>query len=104
MNIRESAAQARGAAIELAATAGEVNNRALAQIADALRKNAAALVAANRQDLERAQAQNLAPPLLKRLRFDEAKIAESCTGLQLSLIHISEPTRPTATSRMPSSA
>ncbi len=90
MNIRESAAQARSAAIELAATAGEVKNRALAQIADALRKNAAAIVAANRQDLERAQAQNLAPPLLKRLRFDEAKIAESCTGLQ-SLMALPDP-------------
>ena len=90
MSIRESAAQARRAAIALASTAGEMKNQALAEIARTLKENAAAIAAANRQDLELAEKEHLAPPLLKRLRFDTQKLDESCTGLQ-SLMALPDP-------------
>ena len=48
------------------------------------------IVAANRLDLERAAREDLAAPLLKRLRFDEAKIAETCLGLR-SLEGLADP-------------
>ena len=57
-------------------------NRAIAGIARSLEKNVREIEAANRLDLERARQENLAAPLLKRLRFDEAKISEACVGLR----------------------
>ena len=90
MDIRQTAARAKSAAIQLAAVSSEVKNRALARIAQALEAAAADIVAANQADLSRAGREQLAPPLLKRLRFDEAKIQEACTGLK-SMIALADP-------------
>ena len=90
MDIRQTAARAKSAAIQLAAVSSEVKNDALTRIAQALETAAADIVAANQADLERAGREQLAPPLLKRLRFDEAKIQEACTGLR-SMIALADP-------------
>jgi glutamate-5-semialdehyde dehydrogenase len=90
MDIQTIAAQAKAAAIQMAALETEVKNRALADIADALETRRAEIVAANRTDLERSQKAHLAAPLLKRLKFDDAKIAEACEGLR-SMIHLPDP-------------
>ena len=45
---------------------------------------------ANRADINRAEQENLAAPLLKRLRFTKGKIEESCKGLE-SLIQLDDP-------------
>ncbi|MBW1980834.1 MAG: glutamate-5-semialdehyde dehydrogenase [Deltaproteobacteria bacterium] len=82
MDTRQAALQAKGAAIQLAAVGGELKKRALAAIATTLEKRTNDIVSANRQDLERSRKENLAAPLLKRLKFDEAKIKEACQGLQ----------------------
>jgi len=90
MEIQEIAATAKLAAIKLAAVSTDIKNRALAEIADALEAEADAIVAANAADLERAEQEHLAAPLLKRLRFDQAKIQEAVDGLK-SMIQLADP-------------
>ncbi|MBN2132012.1 MAG: glutamate-5-semialdehyde dehydrogenase [Sedimentisphaerales bacterium] len=90
MTITERAAAAESASIRLAATKTEAKNAALTQIAKALEDRSSEIVAANREDLAAAERDNLAAPLLKRLKFDEAKLADVCAGVQ-SLIKLDEP-------------
>ncbi len=90
MDIKQIAIQAEEASIQLAAVRGEVKNQALAEIARALERNKADIVAANRVDMQRSEKENLAVPLLKRLRFDEDKIKEACDGLE-SLMGLADP-------------
>ena len=90
MDIQTIAAQAKTAAIQMAALGTEVKNQALAQIAEALELRRAEVIAANQTDLDRSEKENLAAPLLKRLKFDDAKIAEACEGLR-SMIRLPDP-------------
>jgi glutamate-5-semialdehyde dehydrogenase len=90
MDIQTIAAQAKTAAIQMAALGTEVKNQALAQIADALESRRTEVIAANQTDLDRSEKENLAAPLLKRLKFDDAKIAEACEGLR-SMIRLPDP-------------
>lgn len=80
--IRETAEQARKAAFSLAMSSNEDRSQALLCVADALEAGCAAIFEANRQDMERSQAEGLAAPLLKRLKFDEKKLATVCAGLR----------------------
>jgi len=91
MSLEQVAAAAKAASNPLAAAKTDDKNKALAKVAKALQSNAAQVAAANQQDLEEAQQNNLAGPLLKRLRFDQAKIAEVCQGIE-SLIQLEDPT------------
>jgi len=90
MSIAETAAAAKAASIRLAAVGTEQKNAALAEIAAALTAASEQIVAANSKDLAAAEKDNLAAPLLKRLKFDEAKIANVCAGIE-SLIKLSDP-------------
>jgi len=89
MDMQQLARRAKAAAIHLAAGTDE-KNLALEEIARSLEARSADIIAANARDMERSEKERLAPPMLKRLRFDEAKIAEACQGLQ-SLIRIPDP-------------
>ena len=62
----------------------------MAQIAKNLKLRSEQIVAANEEDLAKAAAENLAAPLLKRLKFDESKINEVCSGID-ALIRLDEP-------------
>ncbi len=90
MDIRTIAAQAKTAAISMAGLGTDIKNRALAEIAAALESRQADIVAANRSDRDRSEKENLAPPLLKRLKFDAVKIDEACAGLR-SMIQLPDP-------------
>jgi glutamate-5-semialdehyde dehydrogenase len=90
MDIKQTAIQAKEASIRLAAATSKVKNHALAEIARALELNKTDIVSANRADMERSEKENLAAPLLKRLRFDEDKINEAREGLE-SLIGLADP-------------
>ena len=90
MDIKQIATQAKKASIGLAAVNNNVKNEALAAIARSLELNKAEIVSANRVDMERSKKENLAAPLLKRLRFDEKKIKEACEGLE-ALITLPDP-------------
>jgi glutamate-5-semialdehyde dehydrogenase len=90
MNIKQIASAAKSASIRLGAVNTETKNNALKAIAKALRQHSAEILAANRQDLAEAQKNNLAGPLLKRLKFDEGKIDEVIAGIE-SLIKLDDP-------------
>ena len=90
MDIRLMAERARMAARRAALLSGTEKNQGLEQIALRLEERAAAIFAANQSDLARSQAEGLAAPLLKRLKFDAAKLAEVVAGLK-SLISLPEP-------------
>jgi glutamate-5-semialdehyde dehydrogenase len=90
MGISEKAKKAKSAAILLGAVKTEVKNTTLAQIAKALKNHSAEIIAANQKDLRIAERNKLASPLLKRLKFDEGKIADVCAGIE-SLIKLDDP-------------
>ena len=90
MNTAEIAGAAKSASIRLAGVKTDVKNKALAEIAKALKKKSNEIVSANKEDLAAAEENNLAGPLLKRLKFDEGKIADVCAGIE-SLIKLDNP-------------
>jgi glutamate-5-semialdehyde dehydrogenase len=90
MGISELTAAAKAASIQLAAISPEVKNRALAEIGKNLTLRSEAIIAANEDDLEKAAAEHLGAPLLKRLTLDESKIHEVCGGID-ALIGLDEP-------------
>lgn len=90
MSIAQIAVRAKKAAIELAAVSGDIKNKALGAVAKSLDLNRSAIVEANTIDMQHAENARLAAPLLKRLRFDQAKIDEVCTGLE-SLMRLEDP-------------
>jgi glutamate-5-semialdehyde dehydrogenase len=90
MNLLELAQAAKKSAILLSAADAKQKNAALAAIGQALKQNSARIIEANQRDLDKAKTENLAAPLLKRLKFDSAKIAETCSGIE-SLIGLADP-------------
>ena len=90
MTTLEKAQEAVQAKTLLGSLDHETKNRALDAIIKVLRDNRQAIVAANQGDLERAEKERLAAPLLKRLKFDGPKIEASCEGLA-SLIALPDP-------------
>ncbi len=90
MSISETAAAAKAASIRLAAVGADQKNAALAEIAAVLSAAAHQIIAANKQDLATAEKDNLAVPLLKRLKFDKEKLSAVCAGIE-SLIKLSDP-------------
>ncbi|MDD5459554.1 MAG: glutamate-5-semialdehyde dehydrogenase [Phycisphaerae bacterium] len=90
MSIEILAAKAKQASIRLGALAGEQKNLALSQIAANLRKNAGKIAATNKIDIGNAEKANLAASLLKRLKFDEKKIEDVCSGIE-STITLEDP-------------
>ena len=81
MSIRGTAEAAKSASIQLAAAATATKQKALKNIAEAMQANCEAIVASNREDLRISEDNNLAAPLLKRLKFDEEKIADVIAGI-----------------------
>ncbi|MHC4644953.1 MAG: glutamate-5-semialdehyde dehydrogenase [Planctomycetota bacterium] len=90
MSIAETAAAAKAASIRLAAVKTQLKNAALADIAKALEGARDEIIAANKTDLLNAEKNSLAAPLLKRLKFDEAKIADVVAGIE-SLTKLDDP-------------
>lgn len=90
MTIQQKAKQAKTASIHLAAVSATQKDEALGNIARTLLARKNEIINANRLDLTKAKADNLAPPLLKRLKFDESKIQEACEGVE-SLRRLPDP-------------
>jgi glutamate-5-semialdehyde dehydrogenase len=90
MTTLEKAEQAVQAKTLLGTLDHKTKNKALGTIIKALQDNRQAIVAANQGDLERAEIEQLAAPLLKRLKFDDQKIDETCEGLA-SLMKLADP-------------
>jgi len=96
MSIAEKAKKAKSASILLSAAKTDIKNAALARIAEALKNKSAEIIAANQKDLRLAEKNEIASPLLKRLKFDESKIADVCAGIE-SLIKLDDPVGRTLT-------
>lgn len=90
MQIEEMARRVKEASIQLAAVGTEVKNKALARIAGALLERRDEIIAANNADLIRSEKEKLPEPLLKRLKFDAAKITDAVEGIN-SLIALPDP-------------
>ncbi|MCJ7778115.1 MAG: glutamate-5-semialdehyde dehydrogenase [Sedimentisphaerales bacterium] len=90
------AKSAKSASIQLAVVKTDVKNKALAEIAKALQQRADEIISANKKDLAAAEKNNLPAPLLKRLKFDQNKIAEVCDGIK-TLIKLDDPVGKTLT-------
>ena len=76
----QRAAAVRRAALELGRLDGERRRLAVRAMAAALEDGAEKILAANRQDLEAAVAEQLAPALLARLKLDGSKLAAAIEG------------------------
>jgi len=82
----------------MAATSVEMRNDALARIKQALLQNAEQIFAANALDIVAAQESGVAPAVIKRLRFDEHKLADVAAGID-GLIGLPDPVGRTLLSR-----
>jgi glutamate-5-semialdehyde dehydrogenase len=82
MTTAEKAARGKLAAQSALGLDAATKDRALAAIAAAIGKEAELAIAANAADLIDAEAAGLPSPLLKRLKFDEAKVRESIAGIE----------------------
>ena len=98
MDIRTAAKAAKTAAFQLAAIETGLKNNALQAIADEMRAHKATILEANEKDLDFSRKNNLAQPLLKRLKFDEKKLAETISGIE-SLIDLPDPVGVTLSAR-----
>lgn len=90
MSMETLARQVKEASIQLAGAGAELKNDALTRIADALLARKDEIIKANEADLRRSEQENLAAPLLKRLKFDEAKLQDAIDGIH-SLIRLENP-------------
>ncbi len=98
----EQVAQANRAALELANVDAAARNAALADIADAIRENSEAILAANGDDVEEAERMlaegEYTQALVDRLKLDEGKL-ESIAGMVESVAEQSDPLGKTLAAR-----
>jgi glutamate-5-semialdehyde dehydrogenase len=73
---------ARRASQQLVTLDGATKVAALRKIAQALRNNTDALLAANAEDIKAAEAAKLDPPLVHRLKLDAKKVAAMAEGVE----------------------
>jgi len=80
--VREAAQRSKEASYRLQSIGSGMRDEALAAIAERLKKRQKEIAAANRQDMARSEKAGLASPLLKRLRYDEQKLADSIRSIE----------------------
>lgn len=90
MDIVQNAKKAKEASIALAATSGEIRDNALKAISKALVERADEIKKANEIDMANSEKENVAMPLLKRLRFEDNKIKDVVAGIS-SLLSLEDP-------------
>lgn len=73
---------AKDAAFKLVTTKSEIKNAALAKIADALIKNSAEILAANKTDIENAKKKGTRKAMIDRLTLTDARIADMAEGVR----------------------
>lgn len=90
MNVEQTCQQVKAASLKLAAASSEEKNKALLHIAEVLSAQKEEIFRANQEDLRRSEAEKVAFPLLKRLKFDESKLNEVIDGIH-SLVKLEDP-------------
>ncbi len=81
LSILEAARGARKASIEMASIQGSVKNNALKAVAALLNEKKEEIFKANSMDIQAAKESGVASPLLKRLKFDQAKLDGVLDGI-----------------------
>ncbi|MGV7220260.1 MAG: glutamate-5-semialdehyde dehydrogenase [Nitrospinales bacterium] len=89
-SVADIAAQAKKAALALARLPTAVKDDALSKMADELESNLEAILEANAKDLEFAQNENLAGPLISRLALNEDKVRGMAEGIR-SVVNLPDP-------------
>ena len=90
MTIREKAAMMKMDSSKMASTDITVRNAALEKIAESLLAGKERIFEANAKDMERDQADNILPAVIKRLKFSEAKLSDAIAGIH-NLIALPDP-------------
>ena len=90
MTIREKAAMMKLDSSKMASTDIAVRNAALEKIAESLLAGKERIFEANAKDMERSQADNILPAVIKRLKFSEAKLSDAIAGIH-NLIALPDP-------------
>ena len=91
MSVRENVRKMKEVSPIVASANVSVRNEALRLAAAALREHQEEIFKANREDLARAQEAQIAPAVMKRLKFDEHKLADCLAGID-SLMSLENPT------------
>ncbi len=89
-SMKEIAAKMKMAAPSLAVSSLEQRDNALKAVKEALQINKDAIFEANCKDMDAAAANNIAPAVMKRLKFDEGKLADVCNGID-QLLTLEDP-------------
>lgn len=82
MNIIDRAREARDAGRLILSRSAESRTAALRAVRQALNHHSGEIFAANMIDLDRSASEGLAPPMMKRLKFDNAKLGRVCEGIE----------------------
>jgi len=90
MSIIKAAEECKKASRKLAALSTDIKNEALNALANSLKSRQDSIIEANKRDLDRSLQENLAAPLLKRLKFDQDKIDQVIAGIE-ALIGLEDP-------------
>lgn len=90
MNIKEQAKLVKLASPKMAGSSNEQRNKALSAVVNALEEHQDEIFAANKVDLEQASKDNVAAPIVKRLKFDEIKLRDVIAGIN-DLIAMDDP-------------
>ena len=90
MTMKEVAAQMKMASPKLAITTCEQRNKALQQVKEALLANKEVIFEANHKDMEAAAVNDVAPAVMKRLKFDDGKLQDVCNGID-QLVMLEDP-------------
>ena len=90
MNIREEVGKMKKDAPFLAASPIEDRNRALDKIAENLKAHKEDIFQANDKDLEEAEKNEVSAAVIKRLKFNEAKLKDVLSGIE-QLIKLEDP-------------
>lgn len=80
--IREITLQVKSDSFLMAALDNDIRNKALQAIIDNLQAHKAEIFAANAEDLANGEVTNVPQPIMKRLKFDEAKLTDVCAGME----------------------
>lgn len=91
------ASAARNAFYQISVSTYEQRNAVLRKLADLLKQSRQMIFDANHADIQMAEADHLAPPLLHRLVFGEEKLVQTIRGL-LALADLPDPIHRTITS------
>lgn len=90
MDLKAEIKKVKQAAPALAASSEESRNKALDAICKALLKHREQIFAANKEDMEQAEKDGVATPVMKRLKFDEGKLKDVTAGIK-DLIRLPDP-------------